>query len=162
MPPKLLIAIVCLILAAGRAGAQVRIAEFVARNSSGIVDADGANSDWIELENTGAGAVNLSGWHLTNQAAVPMLWTLPAVTLPAGGRLVVFASGKNRVNPAAELHTNFTLNGDGDYLALFQPGGAIVASQFAPAYPVQRADFSFGVARNVTEDRPLTPTSAGK
>ena len=162
MPPKFLIAIACLILATGRAGAQVRIAEFVARNSSGLTDVDGANSDWIELENTGAGAVNLSGWHLTNQAAVPMLWTLPAVTLPAGGRLVVFASGKNRVNPAAELHTNFTLNGDGDYLALFQPGGVVVASQFAPAYPVQRADFSFGVARNVTEDRPITPTSAGK
>ena len=162
MPPKLLIAIGCLLLTTPRAGAQVRIAEFVARNDSGLTDADGANSDWIELENTGAVAVNLAGWSLTNQAAVPVLWAFPAVTLPAGGRLVVFASGKNRVNPAAELHTSFTLNADGDYLALFQPGGTVVASVFGPAYPPQRADFSYGVGRNVTEDRPLAPTSAGK
>ena len=162
MPPKFLIPMACLFLAAAQAGAQVRIAEFVARNDSGLADVDGANSDWIELENTGASAVNLAGWTLTNQAAVPGLWTLPAVSLPAGGRLVVFASGKNRVNPAAELHTSFTLDGNGEYLALFQPGGTVVASQFAPAYPAQRADFSYGVARNVTEDRLVTPDSAGK
>ena len=160
--PRILQVLVGVVVALSSADAQVRISEFVARNDSGLVDADGDDSDWIELENTSAGAVNLAGWSLTNQAAVPALWTFPAVSIPAAGRLVVFASGKNRVNPAAELHTSFTLNGDGEYLALFLPGGAIVASQFAPAFPVQRADFSFGVARNVTKDRPVTPTSGAK
>ena len=85
MIPRLIVAIGCLVLLSTRAAAQVRISEFVARNNSGIVDADGAHSDWIELENTSAGAVNLAGWSLTNQVAVPGLWTFPAVTLPTGG-----------------------------------------------------------------------------
>ena len=162
MPPLRLILVGFFLVAMASAQAQVRIAEFVARNNTGLTDADGDHSDWIELENTSTGAVDLTGWHLTNQAAVPMLWTFPAITLPVGGRLVVFASGKNRVNPAAELHTSFTLDGDGEYLALFQPGGTVVASQFSPAFPAQRADFSYGVARTVTEDRLVTPDSAGK
>lgn len=162
MPPTRLLSAGLFLAAIASAFSEVRIAEFVARNDSGLVDADGDHSDWLELENTSGGAVNLTGWHLTNQAAVPTLWTLPAVTLPAGGRLVVFASGKNRVNPASELHTSFKLDGDGEFLALFQPGGTNVASQFAPAFPAQRADFSYGVARTVTQDRLLTPDSPGK
>ena len=137
------------------------ISEFVAVNDGGLVDEDGATSDWIELTNTGAGAVNLAGWTLTNQSGVPGLWTFPSVSLPAGERLVVFASGKNRLNPAVGLHTSFTLAADGEYLGLFQPGG-VLASEFAPTFPQQRADFSFGLARNVTDEVRVTPTSAGK
>jgi len=141
--------------------ADVVISEFLAVNDGGLVDQDGATSDWIELTNTGVGAVNLAGWTLTNQAAVPGLWTFPSVSLSPGGRLVIFASGKNRVNPAAELHTSFTLEADGEYLGLFQPGG-VLASEFAPVFPQQRADFSFGVAHNVTDEIKVMPTSAAK
>ena len=48
------------------------------------------------------------------------------ITLDADGYLVVFASNKNRTDPAGELHTNFRLSAAGGYLAL-RPSGAAVS-----------------------------------
>src|SRR6185369_13509746 len=99
--------------------------------------------DWIELQNDGTGAVNLDGWFLTDDATNLQKWRFPALTLPAGGYLVVFASGKDRTN--GTLHTNFQLDNDGEYLALVQPDGVTVAHAFAPGYPPQHANISFGI-----------------
>ena len=57
---------------------------------------------------------------------------------------MVFASGKDRTE-GNQLHTNFKLNGDGEYLALVQPDGSTAASDFAPEYPDQRENISYGV-----------------
>ena len=44
-----------------------------------------------------------------------------------------------------EAHTNFKLNGGGEYLGLFKPDAAKAVSEFSPAYPMlQRQDISFG------------------
>ena len=51
---------------AGPAEAQVVISEFMAENSDTLVDEDGDSSDWIELHNESASAVNLLGWTLTD------------------------------------------------------------------------------------------------
>jgi hypothetical protein len=124
--------------------AAVVISEFLANNGGGLRDEDSQSPDWIELYNSGPGAVNLGGWHLTDDAGELTKWALPATNLPAGGYLVVFASGKNRANPGWPLHTNFELNNGGEYLALVQPGG-IVAHEFAPAFPNQRRNVSYGL-----------------
>ncbi len=140
---------------------QLRISEFLSDNASGLTDADGMTSDWLELENTSGAAVNLDGWFLTDDALVLNKWRIPAVTVLAGGRLVIFCSAKDRSNPAAELHTNFSLDAAGEYLALVQPDGLTVVSEYNP-YPAQRGDISFGVARVTTDDRVVTPESAAK
>jgi hypothetical protein len=75
------------------------------------------------------------------------------VVVPARGYLVIFASGKNRTNPAARLHTNFQLNNSGEYLGLLDPQTNVV-SQFSPVYPSQETDISYG------RDR-LDPTQVG-
>lgn len=124
--------------------AQVRLSEFLASNSRGLTDSDGDTSDWIELFNDGAVAVNLQGWSLTDDAALPRKWVFPSVQIPANGYLVVFASGKNRTNPAAGLHTSFSLSADGEYLGLYRPEGGEAVSEYAPAYPRQTADISYG------------------
>src|SRR5689334_8044056 len=100
---------------------DVVISEFMAANSGTLQDADGDRADWIELHNSTAAAINLSGWRLTDNANNLSKWTFPAVSLPADGRIVVFASEKNRRVAGAELHTNFKLDGDGEYLALVRP-----------------------------------------
>jgi hypothetical protein len=123
--------------------ASVRISEFLADNAGGLRDADGQSPDWIELHNESALPVNLAGWRLTDSAGAPAKWIFPAVNLPANGYLVVFASGKNRAVAGGELHTNFQLARDGGYLALVQPDG-VVAQEFAPAYPRQRPNVSYG------------------
>jgi hypothetical protein len=124
------------------------ISEFLAVNGSGITDKDGQRSDWIELRNPTAADVNLNGYSLTDDAALPGKWKFPAVTLPAGGHLLVFASGKD-VRTGSELHTNFSLDAGGEYLALVAPGGtaADVLSEYAP-YPEQLPDVSYGLAVN--------------
>ena len=60
------------------------------------------------------------------------------------GRLVVFASGKNRAIAGRPLHSNFNLNAKGEYLALFPPTGNTPTTAFAPSYPARRPDVSFG------------------
>ena len=124
---------------------SVIINEFMAANQTGIDDENGDGSDWIELRNASGAAVNLAGWTLTDTAAVPAMWAFPAVNLPANGYLVVFASGKNRAVAGRELHTNFKLSSSGEYLGLFPPGSAVPASEFAPVFPQQVTDVSYGL-----------------
>ena len=108
-------------------------------------DADGDFSDWIEIHNPDAAAVPLAGYHLTDDPTDLTKWTFPAVTLDAGGYLVVFASNKDRTDPGSELHTNFRLGASGEYLALVAPDGTTVLSEFAPVFPPQFDDQSFGL-----------------
>src|SRR3954451_6743570 len=98
--------------------ADFRISEFMAANVTTLADEDGQFNDWVEIRNAGDAAGNLAGYRLTDNAALPSQWTFPSVSVPAGGHLVVFASGKTRTTPAATLHTNFSLNADGESLAL--------------------------------------------
>lgn len=124
----------------------VVISEFMADNDKGIHDEDGDDSDWIELFNAGYVTADLAGWSLTTTTNHLAPWRFPAVSLLPQRYLVVFASGKNRTNSAAPLHTSFKLDKDGSYLALVNPEGKVV-SEFAPRYPAQRTDVSYGRER---------------
>ena len=126
------------------AGAALQISEFMAINESTLADEDGDFSDWIEIHNPDGRPVSLTGYSLTDDSQSLAKWTFPAVTLNPGASLVVFASNKDRINPASELHTNFRLSSSGEYLALVEPGGLVVVSHFSPSYPQQFADESFG------------------
>ena len=153
MPMKFLTRLLLFLLAGFVVGSErleggIIISEFLAENDGGLVDADGDSPDWIEILNDSSQAVNLGGWHLTDTPANLTRWTFPSTNLPAGGFLVVFASGKNRTTPGGELHTNFQLNNAGGWLALVQPDGAI-AHAYDPAYPPQRRNASFGIVQRV-------------
>ena len=123
--------------------AELRINEFMAVNNRGLTDGDGESTDWIEIYNPGTKSVSLTGWSLTDDAESPDKWYFPNVSLGPRKYLVVFASGKDRT-ARNELHTNFKLNGDGEYLALVQPDGSAGATEFKPKYPAQRENISFG------------------
>ena len=118
----------------------------MAVNRTTLADEDGDFSNWLEIHNSGASPVNLAGWHLTDNQGNLDKWTFPSVNLPAGGRLVVFASNKDRASAGSPLHTNFRLAANGGYLALVRPD-LTIASQFA-SYPNQVADVSYGVGLN--------------
>ena len=122
------------------------ITELMAANQGGLRDDDRDSSDWIELHNPTAQAVDLEGWYLTDRADELTRWQLPAVGLAPGQYLVVFASGKDRTDPKAALHANFKLDADGEFLAMVRPDGISIGCQFAPGFPAQRADISYGLA----------------
>ncbi len=132
----------CLFALSGGLSAAPIINEFMAANESGLLDEDGERSDWIEIHNPDATAVNLDGFALTDDAGELTAWEFPDTTLAPGGYLIVFASNKNRADPSGQLHTNFRLSASGGYLALSGPSG--VVSEFGPVYPEQYEDVSYG------------------
>lgn len=121
------------------------ISELLASNQDGLLDEDGDASDWIEIHNSGAVDVDLGGYFLTDDAGNLMRWMIPSPTiLPAGDYLVVFASDKDRAVSGQELHTDFKLTTSGEYLGLVLPDGTTIQSEYAPGFPAQEADISYG------------------
>jgi hypothetical protein len=145
-------------LSSAVAATTLEISEFMAVNQKTVQDADGDYSPWIEIYNPTTKDVNLAGWSLTDDTNNLTMWQFPNVTLldaedanESDNVAVVFASGKNRTNNTAELHTNFRL-GTNNFLALVDPNTNIVA--VFNAYPAQQADVSYGVD-------PVDPDSVG-
>lgn len=139
--------------------AQPVISEFMASNSNSLVDEDGDNSDWIEIENRGDAAIDLAGWHLTDEPDNLNKWEFPSVVLGAGEFLIVFASNKDRAVAGSQLHADFELAAGGEYLALVAPDAATIATEFSPAYPPQATDISYGGSPQPTFST-LLPTGA--
>ncbi|MDP5079911.1 MAG: lamin tail domain-containing protein, partial [Opitutales bacterium] len=120
------------------------ISEFMASNASGLLDEDGETSDWIEIYNATNATVDLNGYYLTDDALLLTKWAFPDVSLAPGAYLVVYATGNDRSVAGSELHTNFSLDAGGDYLALVKPDGSTIVTDFQPAYPNQETDISYG------------------
>ena len=78
---------------------QLVINELVASNSLLVDDPDfEQSSDVVELHNAGAAALDLSGWHLTDNFNDTTKWTFPdGVTIGAGDFLLVWCDGENAV-----------------------------------------------------------------
>ena len=132
--------------------ATALITEVMASNGTTIADGNGEFSDWIEIYNPTNQAINLAGWHLTDDQDELVKWTFPNVAqsvLDPGEFLIVFASAQlaaNYIDSAGYLHTNFALSADGEYLALTDAGSSVV---FDLDVPAQRRDVSYGVMENV-------------
>lgn len=124
-------------------GQSVEISEWMASNDNILIDDDDDRSDWVEIHNNSFTAIDLKGWALTDDPEHLDVWEFPSITLFPNGYMVVFASGKDRKSPGAPLHTHFSLAREGEYLALLDPSGQ-VATEFAPKYPEQFSDVSFG------------------
>ena len=140
--------------------ADLVISEFLASNDNGVRDGDFTRPDWIEILNTADTEINLDGWFLTDDADDLDQWRIPNVTLGAGERRTVFASGKNRIQPDSALQTNFQLEMAGEYLALVEPDGVTVAFDFGPRFPPQLPDVSFGLPQQVSERALVKPGAA--
>ncbi len=121
---------------------QVYINEMCASNATVLENTAYSDfNDWIELYNSGASAVDLSGYFLTDNASDTTKWALPAGTIIApNGFLLVWADGNN-----SGLHTSYSLTRIGEEVALYGPNLALV-DYFA--YGEQLTDVSFGRQTN--------------
>lgn len=123
------------------------ITEVMASNRDTLLDDDGESSDWIELYNPSGAPYDLTGHHLTDDLDEPTRWRFPAVELPPGGYLVVFASGADRAAPDAPLHTDFRLSADGETVALTDPDGAVLHA--LEDWPAQHDGITWGLPMRV-------------
>ncbi len=136
------------------------LSEFMAANTRTLATDKGRFEDWIELRNTAATRVDLRDWALTDTPKNLHLWRLPSTNLPPGGHLLIWASGADQRQPGAPLHTAFRLAAGGKYLALVRPDGSI-ATEFAPKYPPQSPDVSYGFLPGIQQPSFLSAPTPG-
>ena len=133
--------------------AAVRINEFLASNNEGLQDSNGVASDWIEIFNDSDSSINIGGYYLTDSASNLTRWQFPSPTrIAAQGYLIVFADGTTKPPVSGqELHANFSLSKDGEYLALVDKDGSTILHEFAKKFPPQYSDISYGLTQEVLE-----------
>ena len=104
-------------------GQNLVINEILSSNSTINSDENGDFEDWIELYNGTSNSINLNGYGLTDDPALPMKWTFTNITINPGQYLLVWASSKNRISPP---HTNFKISATGETIILSTPSGTII------------------------------------
>jgi len=112
-----------------REGSQLIITEINPLNTTTFVDNSGSASDYIELYNGSAEAINLSGYGLSDDAVKVMKWKFPEVTIGPGEYLVVFASGEDEslTDVASKaIHTNFRVSTYNETITLCDAAGYIL------------------------------------
>ncbi|MCD6395217.1 MAG: lamin tail domain-containing protein, partial [Planctomycetes bacterium] len=125
-------------------------------------------SDWIEIHNPDSqNSISLNGLYLTDDAENLTKWRIPDVSIASGGYRVIWASGKTIedhpanypfIDDLGNLHTNFKLSQNGEYLALVDVDGVTIISEFTPEFPEQRGHISYGTGSNGIENYLVTPT----
>ena len=128
---------------------SVRINEFLANSSStSLSDEDGDTPDWIELHNPDGRSISLGGMYLTDDPSNLTKWLMPNISLSGNDYLIIFASSKDRRPTNGDnLHTNFSLNAGGEYVALIAADGSTILSEIgssAEDYPSQKAGIAYG------------------
>ena len=123
-----------------RGGPGLRVSELMARNSTTIQDEANEYEDWVEISNPTSASVDVSGMYLTDDPKNPAKWKFPTnQRIPAGGALLVWCDNESNDGP---LHASFKLDGDGEWVGLFDRDGATLIDdvRFGP----QRVDVSIG------------------
>lgn len=125
----------------------ISINEVMASNGSAVADEDGEYSDWVEIYNYGDDAVDLAGYGLSDKESNPFKWVFPAVSIAPGEYMLIWASGKDKLDPEAPLHTNFSIKAEGEEVLLTHHSGL----QIDLMEPVPMAsDISYGRYPNGT------------
>jgi hypothetical protein len=99
----------------------VYISGLMAANASTLKDAYGNPSDWIEIANGSDDEIDLNGYSLSTDAFNRREYVFPSVILPAGERLIVFASGAESTQQ--ELHAPLKLPSEDGAVRLYDPMG---------------------------------------
>ena len=105
---------------------EVRLSEAMFRNEATLLDEDGDAPDWVELENYGSNAIDLTGWGLSDDPNEPFKWVFPNRVLAPGQTLIVFASDKNRFGDV--LHTSFGIRHQQEGVYLAHPDSTLIDS----------------------------------
>jgi len=122
------------------ADSLVAINELMASNSTDKSDPQGEYEDWIELANLSDAPLDISGMYLTDDLDEPTKWQIPTGTvIDAGWYVLIWAD-----NDIADegLHAAFSLNADGEELALFDVDGTTLLDTVR--FGAQMTDISYG------------------
>ena len=93
--------------------------------------------DWIEIYNSSAETVDLSGYGLSDNIGRARKWQFPDGTIILPGEYrIIWCDGNAEANTAAEPHTSFGLTKAGGYSVVFaDPTGKILDKLVLPEVP---------------------------
>jgi hypothetical protein len=120
---------------------KVLINEFMVENESTLQDETGDYDSWLELYNPRSETLSLEGMYLSDDYSDSLKWPIPDTEVSAYGYLLFWVDGEEGEGP---LHTNFTLDGDGGVIGLFEIDGEKLVALNWLVYEDQHQDISFG------------------
>lgn len=124
---------------------SVVINELMSSNTATVADEAGEFDDWIELYNKSSNAIDLSGYHLSDNPDKHGKWTfLQGTVIGANGYLIVWADEDSSQGP---LHANFKLSSTGESLIFSAPDKTVLDSLTFPEVP---ADMGYARVPNGT------------
>lgn len=128
-----------------REAAALDITELMVKNHASYRAEDGSFPDWIELHNSGAEAINLAGWALTDGRGK---WTFPEMQVGGGEYTLIYAGAESG------LTTGFSISA-GETIALLDPNGdaaseGCMAEDTADVSAERAADGSFHTTKWIT------------
>lgn len=133
----------------------VIVTELMASNESAVTDENGQYCDYIELYNRSSETVDLSGWYLSDDWSQPRKWRFPQAQIAPGAYLVVFASGMDKTDDPAHLHTSFKLSSEGEQVVLSGSNGRLMD---VVDYDLLRKDQAWALQGDGTWAVPAAPT----
>jgi hypothetical protein len=134
---------------------HVIVSEVMAESQAAFVDEAGEPEPFVELLNGHYEDVSLEGYTLSNDLFDRRMWALPAITLPASGRLVVAADGEPTEGPQ---HASFRLGPGASAIILTDTRGATAGGL---EFDSPGADVSLGYVAGAPQYRPLAAPSPG-
>jgi len=96
-------------------GQGVVLNEIMTSNKTTIIDEDGDTPDWIEIYNAGIESINLHEFGLTDNIDNPFKWIFPEIEIEPNAYLLVFASGKDRLEIGGYWETIINWGDDWKY-----------------------------------------------
>lgn len=121
----------------------VWISEVLASNDAVETYQKTETTDWIEIFNSSAETVDISGWGLSDNLNRGRKWQFPNGTVIAPGEHKVILCDKNTArNSPAEPHTSFKISKNaGEIITLTDPAGNILDKVILPQ---MKTDISYG------------------
>ena len=115
----------------------VYISEVMASNDTTVANSAADYTDWIEIYNSSAEAVDLSGYGLSDNLGRARKWQFPDGTLILPGEYkLIWCDGNKDMNSIGELHASYGLMKAGGFsVVLSDPTGKILDKLVLPEVP---------------------------
>ena len=128
------------------------VTEIMARNATYAADASGLYHDYIEIYNSSAESMDISGYHLSDSRDDVMKWAFPEGTVIEPGQyLLVYASG----TAAEGLYADFKLSSEGETVVLSNTKGQLIQ---VVEYGLSATDQAYSLDTDGTFKNTLPPT----